>query len=57
MEQARVQEEAQVRAEHAKRLKLRRQTLEEEKKKRTEENARLQRQLELKQVGGGLCCT
>ncbi len=51
MEQARVQEETQVKADHSKRLKLMRQTLEEEKKKRMEDNARLQKQLELKQVG------
>lgn len=51
MEQARIQEETQVKADHSKRLKLMRQTLEEEKKKRMEHNARLQKQLELKQVG------
>ncbi len=51
MEQARVQEESQVKADHSKRLKLMRNTLEEEKKKRMEDNARLQKQLELKQVG------
>ncbi|DBA90498.1 hypothetical protein WJX77_002407 [Trebouxia sp. C0004] len=49
MEQARVQEETQVRADHSKRLKLMRHALEEEKKKRMEDNARLQKQLELKQ--------
>ena len=51
MEQARVLEETQVKADHSKRLKLMRNTLEEEKKKRMEDNARLQKQLELKQVG------
>ena len=51
MEQARVQEETQMKADHSKRLKLMRHTLEEEKKKRMEDNARLQKQLELKQVG------
>ncbi len=50
MEQARVQEETQMRMDHARRLKQMRQSLEDEKRKRGEESARLRRQLELKQV-------
>ena len=50
MEQARVQEETQMRMDHARRLKQMRLSLEDEKRKRSEENARLRRQLELKQV-------
>ena len=50
MEQARVQEETQMKMDHARRLKQMRQSLEDEKKKRSEESARLRRQLELKQA-------
>ena len=50
MEQARVQEETQMKMDHARRLKQMRLSLEDEKRKRIEENARLRRQLELKQV-------
>ena len=50
MEQARVQEETQMKMDHARRLKQMRLSLEDEKRKRSEENARLRRQLELKQV-------
>ena len=50
MEQARVQEETQMKVDHAQRLKQMRLSLEDEKKKRSEESARLRRQLELKQV-------
>ena len=50
MEQARVHEETQIKMDHARRLKQMRLSLEDEKKKRSEENARLRRQLELKQV-------
>ena len=50
MEQARVQEETQMKMDHARRLKQMRQSLEDEKRKRSEESARLRRQLELKQV-------
>lgn len=50
MEQARVQEETQIKMDHAQRLKQMRLSLEDEKKKRSEESARLRRQLELKQV-------
>ena len=50
MEQARVQEETQMKVDHARRLKQMRLSLEDEKRKRSEENARLRRQLELKQV-------
>ena len=52
MEQARVQEESQMKADHAKRLKAMRRQLEEEKRQRYEEMARLRRQLEIKQVEG-----
>ena len=50
MEQARVQEETRMKMDHARRLKQMRLSLEDEKRKRSEENARLRRQLELKQV-------
>ena len=50
MEQARIREESQTRADHARRLKLMRQTLEDEQSKRVEEAARMRKQLELKQV-------
>lgn len=50
MEQARVQEETQMKMDHARRLKQMRHSLEDEKRKRSEESARLRRQLELKQV-------
>lgn len=50
MEQARIQEETQMKMDHAQRLKQMRLSLEDEKKKRSEESARLRRQLELKQV-------
>ena len=50
MEEARLREEAQVRAEHAKHLKIMRQKLEAEKKQRNEDALQLRRQMELKQV-------
>lgn len=50
MEQARIREENQMKADHAKRLKLMRLVLEDEQRKRVEESARVRRQLELKQV-------
>ncbi len=56
MEQARVQEETQMKADHAKRLKIMRHTLEEEKRKRSEETARMRRQLESKQVVYTILC-
>lgn len=50
MEQARAREEAQIRAEHAKHLKLLQQNLETEKRRRNEDALRLRQQLEIKQV-------
>lgn len=54
MEQARTREEGQIRAEHAKHLKLLRQNLETDKRQRNENALKLRQQLEIKQVL--MCC-
>ena len=50
MEQNRLREEAQIRSEHAKHLKIMRQKLEAEKKQRHEDALKLRQQLEIRQV-------
>lgn len=50
MEQTRLREEAQIRSEHAKHLRIMRQKLEVEKKQRHEDALKLRQQLEIRQV-------